>query len=695
MNQFESVTGGTASHSIWLPNDNTTVTGFNPLMWCMALLLSVLMVGCGGGSGGSGGVGSNVINGVASKGPLNGSTVCAFAITTGGAKGTQIGSCYSNTVTGNYSINLGSYTGPVLLEATGGTYTDEATGASNVALSTTLHGMLPNATSGTTSVAVTPLTELAYRNATSVLTGGLSSSNIQSAINTVQSNFGIPDIVTVMPVEINNVASATTAQQNYTLALATISQYMATSGEKLNSALGTMQTSSSQGSLGALLNQPMTTFVSANPTFSGMALGTLTLTSLAVTPASAVAAVGGTQQFVATGTYSDHSTSSVTTTASWTSGAGATVGLHTGLATGVTGTTTPLITASLGGQSGTAALTVSAATLSSIAVTPASAVIVTGGTQQFVATGTYNDSTTAIVTTTANWTSGTGATVGLHTGLATGVTGATTPAITATVGSVRGAAALTVNTAVPNPTAPTLGEAGRFVLLASQAVTTTPGSVISNGDIGIIDIARTGIAGFTLTGPAGNFTELTNGTSYAPDDANPSPFPYPLKSATLVVGDPWTTTGTMITQVRTDLGIANTFLTHDPNPGAPTQVCPIELGGLVLTRGVYKTAVNVGITTGTLHLDAQGDPNAVFIFSIGGTLTTGASGSIVLDNGAQAKNVYFSTGGITTIAADTTFYGNVFASTQVNVLAGAHVTGRLFAVTDRVTLVSDTVTKAP
>ena len=249
--------------------------------------------------------------------------------------------------------------------------------------------------------------------------------------------------------------------------------------------------------------------------------------------------------------------------------------------------------------------------------------------------------------------------------------------------------------AVANPTAPNLGEAGRFVLLASQAVTTTGTTAISNGDIGLIDIQRSGMAGFTATGPAGNFTQLSNGTSFAFDDANPAPFPTPLHFATLPVGAPWATTGAMITQVRTDMGIANTFLSAATNPGAPTQLCPTELGARVLNRGVYLTASNVTITAGPLHLDAQGDPNAVFIFSTNGTLTTGPSGSIILDNGALAKNVYWRSAGITTIAAGTFFKGNVFAATQVNVLAGANVTGRLFAVTGQVTLIADTVTKAP
>lgn len=244
-----------------------------------------------------------------------------------------------------------------------------------------------------------------------------------------------------------------------------------------------------------------------------------------------------------------------------------------------------------------------------------------------------------------------------------------------------------ITSATANPTAPVLGETGRFVILASQAVTTTgtPASAISNGDIAIEDQARSYYAGFTAGGSPGQFIELTNGLSYAHDDTDPALIPAPYAS-----------TIAFIDQVRTDLGNAYSYLAADPNPGAATQVCPTELGNLVLTRGVYKTASNVGITTGSLHLDAQGDPNAVFIFSIDGTLTTGApGGSIVLDNGALAKNVYWRTGNDTYIGAGTIFYGNVFAWTQVNVLAGANITGRLFAVTNQVTLISDTVTKAP
>ena len=53
MNKFENVTAGTATHSTWLSHDGNSVAGYNPLMWFMALLLSVFMVGCGGAGGAS------------------------------------------------------------------------------------------------------------------------------------------------------------------------------------------------------------------------------------------------------------------------------------------------------------------------------------------------------------------------------------------------------------------------------------------------------------------------------------------------------------------------------------------------------------------------------------------------------------------------------------------------------------------
>jgi uncharacterized protein YjdB len=172
-----------------------------------------------------------------------------------------------------------------------------------------------------------------------------------------------------------------------------------------------------------------------------------TLVSIAVTPASPSIAKGQTQQFSATGTYSDSSTQNLTSSVTWAS---ATTGTATitagGLATGV-GTGTNIISATSGSVSGTTVLTVTAPALVSIAVTPANPSIAKGHTQQFTATGTYSDGSAQNLTASVAWVSATPATATIAAGgLATGV-GAGTSMVSATSGSVSGSTVLTVSAA--------------------------------------------------------------------------------------------------------------------------------------------------------------------------------------------------------------------------------------------------------
>ena len=165
----------------------------------------------------------------------------------------------------------------------------------------------------------------------------------------------------------------------------------------------------------------------------------LTLQSIAVAPLAPSIAPAQTQQLIATGTYSDSSTKNITTSVTWVSSnaAVATIGTNTGLATGVTAGTSE-IAATLGSVvSPNDTLTVKPITLQSIAVTPPAPSIAPAQTQQFIATGTYSDSSTKNITTSVTWASSNSAvaTVGTNTGLATGVTAGASE-ITATLGSV-------------------------------------------------------------------------------------------------------------------------------------------------------------------------------------------------------------------------------------------------------------------
>ena len=183
-------------------------------------------------------------------------------------------------------------------------------------------------------------------------------------------------------------------------------------------------------------------------------VGPAALASIALSPASPSVAEGLTQQFTATGTYTDRSFADVTNQVTWASGTTsvATIsntsgsqGLASTLATGTTA-----ITAALSGiTSPSDTLTVTAPLLTSIAVSPLSPSVAKGLTEQFTATGTYTDNTTADLTTQVTWASSTTsvATIsnttgsqGLASTLATGTTaitaalsGITSPSDTLTV----------------------------------------------------------------------------------------------------------------------------------------------------------------------------------------------------------------------------------------------------------------------
>jgi hypothetical protein len=134
---------------------------------------------------------------------------------------------------------------------------------------------------------------------------------------------------------------------------------------------------------------------------------------------------------------------------------------------------------------------------------------------------------------------------------------------------------------------------------------------------------------------------------------------------------------------------AQANLTNAYNTAAglpPTQVLTgIDLGGLTLPAGVYFYASSAQLT-GTLTLDAEGDPDAVFVFQMGSTLTTASNSSVVLINGAQACNVYWQVGSSATLGTDTTFIGNIMAQASITLTTRVKLTGRALARTAAITM---------
>ena len=373
------------------------------------------------------------------------------------------------------------------------------------------------------------------------------------------------------------------------------------SGLALGKVAGTTQITATTGTLTA------STVLTVNPA---------TLLSIAVTPQSPIVPVAATRQLAVIATYSDNSTADVTAGSSFVSvtPAAATVassGRVTGVAFG-----SSVMNASFNGKTASTTVTVPALTLVSIAVTPATASIAVGTQQQFVATATYSDSSNAIITNSAAWTSGTVANASvLNTGVATGIA-AGTSSITATAGGQSGSALLTV-TAVATPplfNSINLGRAAPFGVLAGTSITNNSGgTTLITGDVGAPSqtVDPTQAAGFT------NY-----------------------KSGAILAG------------AMTDLQAA---ITDGNSRSCDVSFAGgIDLGGQTFGPGVYCYAGAISIT-GTLTLNGPG----VYIFRTALTLDSTVNSVVALNNGATADNVSWLPVGPTTLAANSVFKGNI------------------------------------
>jgi type VI secretion system secreted protein VgrG len=122
-----------------------------------------------------------------------------------------------------------------------------------------------------------------------------------------------------------------------------------------------------------------------------------------------------------------------------------------------------------------------------------------------------------------------------------------------------------------------------------------------------------------------------------------------------------------------------------------TDLTGQDLGGKTLTPGVYCFSTSAQLT-GTLTLDAQGNPNAIFLFKIGSSLTTASGSSVLLINSASSCGVFWQVGSSATLGTGTSLAGNIVALTSITLNTGAGVTGRTLARNGAVTLDNSHVT---
>ena len=208
-----------------------------------------------------------------------------------------------------------------------------------------------------------------------------------------------------------------------------------------------------------------------------------------------------------------------------------------------------------------------------------------------------------------------------------------------------------------------LGTAEPFAVLAGTTVTNTGPSVIT-GDLGISPgSACTGLPAPCTGGGPG----VVNGTIHSAD----------------------------ATAAGAQADLTAAYLNAAGQP--VTATVGTELGGTTLGPGVYDSAAGDFGITGTLTLDGQGNPDAVFIFKTASTLVTAAgpgASTVSLINGAQACNVFWQVGSSATLGTNSVFAGNILALTAITATTGAVVDGRLLARNAAVTLDTNTVTRA-
>ena len=210
-------------------------------------------------------------------------------------------------------------------------------------------------------------------------------------------------------------------------------------------------------------------------------------------------------------------------------------------------------------------------------------------------------------------------------------------------------------TAIAGPAPVRLGTAANFVILAKTAITTVPASEIV-GDIGLSPAAESYITGFSQTKATGYSTSpQVAGYIYAADMTPPTPI-----NMTVAIQD----------MEAAYVDAAGRSLSAVNNLGAGT------IGGLSFVPGLYHWGSNLLIDS---DITLDGGVDDVWIFQTTGNLVISSGVEIILEGGAQAKNIFWQVAGYAQLGTYSSFEGNLLCQTQINVQTDAVVNGRLLA----------------
>ena len=205
----------------------------------------------------------------------------------------------------------------------------------------------------------------------------------------------------------------------------------------------------------------------------------------------------------------------------------------------------------------------------------------------------------------------------------------------------------------------------------ATAAAITLGSASSFAVLGGAGITFAGSGPTTITGDIGTFPTLS------------------ITGTANLILDGMNYAGSAPTQAaKSDLATA--YAAAGGRPYDATYAGGFDLTGLTLASGVYNDASSLFLT-GTVTLDAKGDPNAVWIFQTGTTLITASASQVALINGAQANNIYWQVGSSATLGTGANFEGNILAQDDITLNTGVTVDGRLLTIGGAVTLDNDAI----
>jgi hypothetical protein len=206
-----------------------------------------------------------------------------------------------------------------------------------------------------------------------------------------------------------------------------------------------------------------------------------------------------------------------------------------------------------------------------------------------------------------------------------------------------------------------LGFAGTYAILAKAGITTT-GTTAIVGDVGVSPIAATAMTGFNVAVDAAltfSSSPLITGKAYAADYAVPTP--------------------ALLTTAVSNMEAAYTDAAgRTPGVGPKLNYQGGLLDEVSLTAGVYTFGTDAKIT-GNIYF--RGTASDIFIIQISKNLIVSANFSVLLEGGAQAKNIFWQVAGTVQVGAGAHMEGTILAATSVTFITGSSINGRVLTQT--------------